>query len=360
MSCTFTFSTVDLQVNADSQNGYMNLHKTFMIFKNLNFRNLFGTSLYDNYNKFKIKLLQVISNTSLILNFNPTVPKIYFTFEDFTPTTVINAGDRNNYGDATLTGVDISIVTSDKVNGIYSLFRPPSAGVGYLSIAPFQYPVSSGITICLWVKYINGGLTTLFENSIYRLSAHSNGFISYQNNITAQTLNTLSNIIGRFNWHHICITHATDGTVNIFANNVFATNGNITYSTTLLSDVKIATGIRLNLDDVRYYDTILSDEERGYIYTNIFPLDGNYDNQDACMSVKLGGLPFYNTNPTVALIQAEQTKNNIIAGNGETFYKPQQTGQLSINLLDISTNVTSTNLQSDSMYLFEVEGIRNE
>lgn len=362
MRTTFNLSTVNLQINGNNENGYSNATRTSLIFKNLNFRILLGR-LYDAYEKFNIKLLQVISNTALILNFNPTQPKIYLTMENYDATTVFNSGDFANYGNATLDGA-VSISASNKVNGIYSCSFDNESG--FLSLPAFSYPVTGGITYCYWIYSTGSSFRPHYNNNHYGVYSHSNGFLRIILFDGGTVISFTVDAFTRFVWHHVCITHAIDGTFKCYLNNVLIYNGNITYTTASGGDFYIGrsfnsyASFRGNIDDFRYYNTILTDEERGYIYTNIFPVDGDYDNQDSCISVNVGGLPFINRGNgkcPLALCQMEQSKNNNLISSPCTINKPNDIGEISIDLIDIQTNQLSTNLQSNMNFLFEVEGI---
>jgi hypothetical protein len=71
-------------------------------------------------------------------------------------------------------------------------------------------------------------------------------------------------------------------------------------------------------------------------------------------------LPFENRGngkTPLAFVKMDQSQNNIISSIESTFFKPQEISDISIDLIDLNTNVISTNLQSNMSFLFEVEGV---
>jgi hypothetical protein len=240
-------------------------------------------------------------------------------------------------------------------------------GNGYLEITAFSYPVAGGVTYCGWFKRSGGQI--IFESNNYYVWFNGGANALFYHNLTnglfVQT--PLQGTSDTGNWKHFCITHNSNTEVKIYIDNVLLVTGNLAYSTTAVSLRVAGTGTPSNfyplagyIDDFRYYNTIILDVERGYIYTNIFPLNGDYVDENINMCVNVGSLPFINRGngkTPLAFVKMEQSQNNIISSIESTFLKPNDIGEISIDLIDLNTNEISTKLQSNISFLFEVEGI---
>jgi hypothetical protein len=366
MKTTFKLSTVDLQVNAENQYGIMNSMKTSMTWKNLNFSQIFGDKLYNDSNYFSMKLLNVINNTGLLYdNDVASLALYYFTFEDIQLGNVMNEGDYLNYGNGTIIG-DCNIVASNKVNGGFSaLFN--QTGLGKITFPDYAITTTNGgYTVCFWYNMTTVAYeqTFFYSNYIYFLKLGTT-FRYKINNVVA---NTPVYTFTANTWVHISITHATDGTLNVYVNNVLFHTANIAYpaNNTLnignsIASVDVDSKKFVGyMDDFRIYDKVISTTERGLIYTQNYPVEPTYLNINSFYQIKASGLPFLNRGygkSSLALTQMIQTNINIISNNEIVFQKPSEVGNLNLDFIDISTNAIGNKYLSDSVFVFQIEGL---
>jgi hypothetical protein len=309
--------------------------------------------------------MNVINNTALVNN-NPTVPSVYFTFDNTNGATVYNDGDAANYGNGDASG-NVVITTSNKKNGTYSALFGQTA-VGKITIPNFN------------ITTTNGGYSLGFWFNITDISQYEQTIFSSDNILLLKLgpvfrykINTVvSNVTFTFTnntWVHFYMTHATDGTMNMYFNNVLTHTNNITYFANNTANANNKIGVDLAdtstkryfgyIDDFRYYNRILSNNERGWVYTNIFPVDLNYLDNNSYFQINASGLPFVNRGfgkAPLALCRLTQTDNSIISDNEVILNKPNEIGSLTLELVDVFANAIGAKLLSDTSFIIQIEG----
>jgi hypothetical protein len=172
-------------------------------------------------------------------------------------------------------------------------------------------------------------------------------------------------------WYHLYISLASNGDAKIYVNNVLlntttinAPNNNIVINTNSIGNNSTALGTGVGfpgyIDDFRIYNKIISDTERGLVYTQNYPTEPTYLNMNSYYQIQASGLPFINRGngkSTLAITQMISTTNNMISSNEIIFQKPNETGNLNLDLINISTNAVGDKLLSDSVFIFQIEGI---
>jgi hypothetical protein len=372
MKTLIKLSTVDLQVNGENEKGLMNITKTSMTWKNLNFKQLFGDKLYNDHNFFSMKLMNVINNTALINN-NPTTPSVYFTFENTNGTTIYNDGDYANYNNGTSVG-DVVIATSNKKNGTYSALFNQTANTGVITIPNWTFTTANGgITFSMWFNLTTASAAVtlyLFYSNGFRIFLRYGNTINFQSYMNGFYGNSATLTMTTNTWYHLCITYANNGDATIYVNNVSlnvtrinAPNNNILINNNGIGNnptaLNTGVGPQCYIDDFRMYNLILSDNERGWVYTNIFPVDLNYLDNNTYFQINASGVPFVNRGfgkAPLALCRLTQTDNSIISDNEVILNKPNEIGSLTLELVDVFANAIGAKLLSDTSFIIQIEG----
>jgi hypothetical protein len=227
MKTLIKLSTVDLQVNGENQYGEMNQYRTSMNWKNLNFKQLFGDKLYNDSNYFSMQLVNVLNNTRFTQNNIATLPIYWFSFEDIQLGDVMNEGDYLNYGNGTIVG-DVNIVSANKKNGGYSALFGQASAIGRITFPSYNITTTNGgYSLGFWFNLTDisiGKQTFYFSDYIYLLKLGTS-FRYRINGVVSSFAYTYVNNT----WTYIFMSHATDGTVNFYFNNVLINTTNIAY-----------------------------------------------------------------------------------------------------------------------------------
>lgn len=194
----------------------------------------------------------------------------YYSFEGTGMQTV---SDRSNaHNDlALILGISGSTATSTLTGKIGQAISVD--GVDDRMVATSDFIGANSLTSCMWIKTntFNGNNSYIVDNGVFRIYyTTSNRFA-----VSGGTMKVSANNAVVLNqWQHLCVTRDSAGIANIYVNGVLSGAANQTSGTPAAGTTKITLGNRIGggraagvvLDDVRFYNRVLSTAEITQIY----------------------------------------------------------------------------------------------
>jgi hypothetical protein len=222
--------------------------------------------------------------------------------------------DQNNANNGTESGTVVYDLQS--VIGGRSMLC--DGGADFIDLGSFRFSGNTNYSIAIWFRLTGAGVSCFFSDSHSSASstvrvASSGGRLYYQIFNSGTSLFNIGTTLDTYNdnkWHLFIVSDA-NGTVTSYIDNAASgSSGSYTRASITLDHSSIGADRRSspayytgNINDVRYYDHILSEEERTQIWLSRVPrwqtpisrwsLEGNGNDYYGRNNGTIGGTPMY-------------------------------------------------------------------